>query len=399
MGLPQDPNPVDGGEIEPQTVDVSEQIKMADEPFTIYVRNNGDDSNTGLDVSEPLQTIDEAFNRVPRLPVENGGGPSVSIELGEGETYTTDGISFTFPWIAKLFLTTENPSGTNAVIECTGNDYGIIYSRSRVYFDSITVRPETAGAGYEDAVEATDSASLITSNGSRFEGGSNSTVAATYNSYARLEGGVTVSGTDGTTEWGVTSYANSHVIASGSLTVENASQGLYGDRGGTIASSCTIDNCGNGIRTQDGGTVKQVGGAVTNCTVAFDPADTGIVKQYQNPDFTGTTDKLPDQVLGTFIDLDSGDHILNGMWRIRSSTVTVPSGGTIRLSSGATPSAGNPFTFWWNYAENGPAADAIVEVQQNRYEEDEDKGRITLEETLGFTDIDVTFVTFEWVGN
>jgi len=410
IGTDQERVDVYGGEGDFQLVDgdegvFTEQAKMDSEPFELYISPTGDDSNTGLSMDDPLATFEGVINSIPRVGVESGIGKTIIVNIEDGATISESSpIEFSMPWVSKLKIKSD---GSNQVtIESSVSSEAIRVRKQGLVLEDVTVTPTDTGNSYTKAIDAKDHALIFPRGSTQIDGGSEYAIQAQYSSKVFLVADNPIINGLGTS----TTYAGVEVHRASGLimdtgTIQNADVGINADRNSYAAMRGTIDSCNTGLRTQDGAVEKVDAGAVTNCSVAHRPEDGGFGKSNNTPDYTGTTDVIPETFEGTYVDIDNGDRIINGRLKVSSGQISnVTPGGYGKVPEDETPNTGEKANVYW-MLENPPTDSDGNEVSTEivpkwRYEPNGGGMRLRFEENLNNAsgDLTVAYHIFEYIG-
>lgn len=280
-----------GTELNPREVKIGRDIALDTVPYTIYVRSAGSDSNGGLSESEPLATVGEALDRVPRIAEHMQDGVVVEIDIESGATFSASNLNCTTPHIPRLRLTSSGAS--NAVLSVGANEKrGINFNKTRVILEDITVQPADTTSRPDHCIEGRHHSHVVLSGSTLLKGAGAVQFRLDYQSRGEVRPNVEIQGPGKGTSAGVHVHASSFCSVNG--TIRDCQTGFSVDRasGGLLVG--TADNCVDGVRAQDVGAVKIANDpngnapALTNCDYGVTTEDGAAAKLIDAPDFTGT---------------------------------------------------------------------------------------------------------------
>jgi len=296
-----DNDKIDTNEVNTQSVDTNKQHKYTgSKPWVVYVRNDGDDSNSGLSESDPLRTISAALEAVMSIGVYNNDSFTHTIDLGNGETYSiSDTISH--PWVSRLEIVTNDRTGPKAHLEAPAGGDGFVVRESRVTFRNIVFEEADVNNPPDRYIKATRS-EVEFEDGVEMYGAAVRHVHALYSS--RVNGNDALIDGKGSGGDGFVIHSSSHLGLNSGATVRDCNNGIFLDRAGVMNDDgADIESCTAAILTQDNAAGKKVGGSIDNCSTAFKIQSGSQIKQKGNVSITNTPQTV-DLVDGWYIDGD-----------------------------------------------------------------------------------------------
>lgn len=307
---------------------IDESVLSSTGWIDLYVDPNGSDSNNGLSSSEPLQTIQEAFLRVPGVAFQNPEPgfeitASVAINLSAGSTFSISTAHLIAPWVPKV--TIRGDSSSPPTISVGDAASGLWVERTALtVFDTIIDAQSTATPNrYLKARRASITLDNVTLNDS---GTNEEAVHCLRQSYLDIPGNTTISGPGKGSGVGIKTHSSTHLRLDGQ--VSDYAYPLWLDRGSTgDLIGATLTNNSYVIRAEDGSVVK----AVKGC------------------DFSSSA-TIGMSINGAFINLGSGN--------------TYPGNNTVDRRGGAVL-APDGFYYWPNgITEGGSGGPALSSAPQ-----------------------------------
>lgn len=286
--------PVSVEDLDVDNATIMEQIDPADMPHTIYVRSDGDDSNSGLSASDAVATLDKAVDLVSHVPTKRSSAdvPTHVINVESSQVFTIDNrIRTTWPWAGKVRF---EASGSNrAIFEVAGSlQRAMDIKTCRVGFEKIHFRPADFSNQPDQFIKIAQNAAADIRN-CKFEEGLERQILVDKVSYATIYEGTVLTGRgNGTSSKGVWVHGNSHVLFgnSGTGIIENMQRGIYGTRAGSWAQEGgTIRGCDVAMEAGDTAVGKARDGTIENCDTGFKVTNDGFLKLEASASLSGVS--------------------------------------------------------------------------------------------------------------
>ena len=249
--------------------------------YKIYVStSSGDDTNTGSS-SEPLKTLKEAFDRIPRVIHKHGntvgggeydqGDPEIEIILTANETYPISDYNLRTNW-TKIKITSSDTGLTNPTIEVSGavlGRRGLVFERSTVEIDHVDF---DTGATRPKSVLMISFHSHVELNESTVNGDPTSVlIEVYYHSFFNGKNNVDLAptGTPNTVD-GLVVYTESYGCFSykDTCSIQDCDTGIEYSSHSTGDTYVDISNCTIGIKMAEGSEAK-IAGPISDCTTGI----------------------------------------------------------------------------------------------------------------------------------
>lgn len=391
-------NELEAGAVRTAGVTIEQQIDVDQTPHTIYVRSNGDDSNTGLREDDPVATVSEAVHRVTHVPTTaaNGDLPTHVINFESGEVFEfEERILMSWPWVGKVRFETNGPD--RAVLEAPGVGRAMRFKNCRVDFKGITLRNRD-DSNRPRMMLSIEEGCYFDLRDSLITGAFDRQVRVDKASYFDQHSDATVRGLGkNSSTRGVAPHGGSFAIIKG--TIENAGRGIGGTRNGSwaIEAGGIIENCGVAMHAGDEAVGKLRDSTIRNCNVAYRIRHGGHLKHGPGSTLENTKQTVEHIGLGTFRDEVHDRTIIYGWESSGIGTVAVPGGGKAQTAISDSPDSSKPFTI--NYYIQDPPENSDVAIDLKRWRWDSDNGvmRAEIVEELGFVEeVDVAYQIWEY---
>lgn len=280
--------PLEMGEIHSEKIE-AEQISPSDSPQRIHVRVDGDDSAQGT-ANDPIESIDEALNRLNSVPIAPFGGVSHEIIL-DSKSRTIydidDTIRIDLPSRAWVRIRSQS-SSENARInpQTNGSEAIQVSNRSKLTLENIEIRADSSPPNR--TVRAVQGSYIDLRGSSVVTSGTNRQLDVRQGSRAIIHSDAIIRGIGkNRSAMGVTPHSGSFLTMSG--TIENCRFGVMGTRGAFVSATGTIDSCERGMMAADGSAMKiRAGGGITNCEIGLRVGNDAILKYDNSISFSGT---------------------------------------------------------------------------------------------------------------
>jgi len=390
---------LEAGSAHTDSMTIAQQIDVDQTPHTIYVRSDGDDSNTGLREDDAVVSISEAIHRVAHVPTTaaNGDLPTHVINFESGEVFEfKERILMSWPWAGKVRFETDGPE--RAVLEAPGVGRAMRFKNCRVDFKGITLRSRDE-SNRPRMMLSIDEGCYCDLRDSLVTGAFDRQVRIDKESYFDLHSDSTVRGLgkDSSTR-GVAPHGGSFAIIKG--TIENSGRGIGGTRNGSwaIEAGGSIENCGVAMHAGDEAVGKLRDSTIRNCDVAYRIRHGGHLKHGPGSTLENVDQKVEHKGLGTFRDEVNDQTIIYGWETGGTGTVTVPGGGKALTAVSDSPDSSNPFIIQYYLEEPPESCDVAINLERWRWDSDNGVMRAEIAEELGFVDeIDVAYQIWEYV--